>query len=39
MLNIIVERLQGFMENEEKSCSMEELWFMINGSRLWLIRQ
>ena len=28
----IVERLKEFMEQEARSCSMEELWFMVHGS-------
>lgn len=27
----IVERLKQFIENEARSCSMENLWFMVQG--------
>lgn len=29
--NFIIEHIREFMENEARSCSMEELWFTVKG--------
>lgn len=27
----LIEKIQAFMENEARSCSMKDFWFMIRG--------
>ena len=28
----MIDRLKQFVESEMRSCSMEDLWFMVNGN-------